>query len=99
MRKIEWLQPSLADLQGIFDYIAQDNLDRAYSFVREIETEVQKLSEFPMLGVEIKTDSKGDVRALHYKEYTATYRIHDTYIAVLEVCHQSKHKRRITLVK
>ncbi len=42
---------AVADLDGIYDYIAADHPDRALSFVAEIRARCRPLTEFPELGV------------------------------------------------
>ena len=37
-----------SDLEAIGDYIAQDNPDRAYSFVLEIRNQCRKISSAPL---------------------------------------------------
>ena len=39
---------AIADLEGIGDFIAQDNPSRAYSYVREIRKQCGKISDSPL---------------------------------------------------
>ncbi len=50
MGKIVHKPLALADLDGIWDYIAEDNPDSADKLLRSIETTCRTLADFPHLG-------------------------------------------------
>lgn len=99
MNDLRWLDLSLADMQGIFDYISLDNRERAASFIAEIEAEALKLCDFPLLGVHLNTFDPGHFRALHYKGYSIVYKVLDNEVVVYEVCQQSKYTRRVRIIR
>jgi toxin ParE1/3/4 len=41
---------ALIDLDDIFDYIAEDSLDRAIAFVRKLHRQMEKLAASPGIG-------------------------------------------------
>ena len=42
MRKLEWSPDALEDLDVIWSYIAEDNVERASSFVEELQAQARK---------------------------------------------------------
>lgn len=44
---VEFSDPAEADLEGIADFIAQDNPRRAASFVRELRSRCERMAEQP----------------------------------------------------
>ena len=42
MRKLEWSPDALEDLDVIWSYIAEDNVERASSFVAELQAQARK---------------------------------------------------------
>ncbi len=46
MRKLEWSPDALEDLDVIWSYIAEDNVERASSFVEELQAQARKRSSF-----------------------------------------------------
>jgi len=68
---------AIVDLEGIGDFIAQDNPSRAYSFVREIRQQCEQISDFPLryrarpeLGEAIRSCAFGNYVILFRPEYT-----------------------------
>ena len=49
--KLTYSQNAKDDINNIFDFIADDNLDKAIEFTENIKTELLKLITFPRLGV------------------------------------------------
>jgi plasmid stabilization system protein ParE len=81
------------DLQSIYNFIAENNEERAWSFVLELLDKADRLLEYPRMGVKIKEDTPND-RELHHKGYTLAYRIKPDEIVITEVCKQVKKYRR-----
>ncbi|MGV9173502.1 MAG: type II toxin-antitoxin system RelE/ParE family toxin [Promethearchaeia archaeon] len=49
MVKIEWSSRAEDDLNEIFDYIAQDSIEVAYSFYEKIKKRTKDLARFPKM--------------------------------------------------
>ena len=53
MRKLEWSPDALEDLDIIWMYIAEDSVERASTFVEELQAQARKLIDAPRTGVVI----------------------------------------------
>lgn len=51
--QLEWSKDAIEDLDNIWEYIAADNITRAFSFIDELRLEARKLAEKPMIGIRI----------------------------------------------
>ncbi len=60
--KVEFSRKADQDLEAIGDWIAQENPDRAYSFVRELRVDSLSLSDFPERFAIYKASDIGDIR-------------------------------------
>jgi plasmid stabilization system protein ParE len=50
MRRVKWLRKALRNIQQIYDYIAETDAEAAAKVVLKIQTGVEQLEQFPMLG-------------------------------------------------
>ena len=90
MYEIKWLRRALHDMDRIAEYIAQDNKDRAISFVHEIFSQAERLKLFPYLG---RAGEKSDIRELVvHQHYLVSYRIQRESIQILQVWHTAKQR-------
>jgi toxin ParE1/3/4 len=69
------------DLQEIKDYIAQDSLDRAENFVKEIAERFQALANFPGMGRRYDALAQ-NLRGLPIGNYIIFYRATDRGISI-----------------
>jgi plasmid stabilization system protein ParE len=85
--KVEISAPAAADLEGIADWIAQDDPRRAESFVAELVERGLSLSEnprrFPEVGV-------GAARKLSWRGYVILYSVAEDRVDILRVVHGSR---------
>lgn len=77
------------DLETIGDWIAQDDPQRAASFVRELRKAAAGLSRYPQRyptvpGLPI------EVRKKSYRDYLVLYRVNETEVQILRVFHGSR---------
>ena len=75
MRKLEWSPDALEDLDVIWSYIAEDNVERASSFVEELQAQARKLVDAPWTGVIIPELNEEEYREKYYKGYTIVYEV------------------------
>ena len=75
MRKLEWSPDALEDLDVIWSYIAEDNVERASSFVEELQAQARKLVDDPWTGVIIPELNEEEYREKYYKGYTIVYEV------------------------
>jgi plasmid stabilization system protein ParE len=50
VQKIKWTKRALADLYGIYEFIAKDSRRYAQIQIEDIQNAVLKLNQFPMMG-------------------------------------------------
>lgn len=73
------------DLEEIFWFIAQDNPERATSYVAEIETACERLCQTPMMGIG-RADLRPDLRILPlWRRVVVAYLVLPDRIDVLRV--------------
>lgn len=75
MRKLEWSPDALEDLDVIWMYIAEDSVERASTFVEELQAQARKLIDAPRTGVVIPEINDEMFREKYYKGYTIVYEI------------------------
>lgn len=80
MYKINYTEHADFDLTAIFDYIAEDNKDRAITYLSEMEKSILLLSEFPMMGA---TGKFPELQALGIRMV-----VHDKYLIFYTVDQQ-----------
>lgn len=90
MRRLEWSPDALDDLDGIFETIAEDDVERAISFIDEIREQAANLLIAPKSGIMIPELGREEFRERHYKMYTIVYEIRDEVILVHEVYQQRR---------
>ena len=87
------------DLQAIYDYIANDNLDRAVSYLGEIEKQILRLTDFPNIGHDIKYNELKalGVKILPFDNYLIFYTINEPnkIINIVRVLHGSADYKRL----
>ncbi len=79
MYELQYAEQADKDLQAIFEYIAQDNKERASLYLGEIEKQILYLREFPKIGRE---SSYAELRAhgiriLPYDDYLVFYTVNE----------------------
>jgi toxin ParE1/3/4 len=75
------------DLEGIGDWIARDNPERAASFVSELLTACLGLAEFPERFPLVPRYAERGIRHRVHGNYLIFYRIQDDKVAVMHVLH------------
>ena len=90
MRKLEWSPDALEDLDIIWMYIAEDSVERASTFVEELQAQARKLIDAPRTGVVIPEINDEMFREKYYKGYTIVYEIRQDAIRAHEVYNQHR---------
>jgi len=94
---LEWTDPAVNALQGIHDYIAQDQPFYAVRFIERIVVTAERLRDFPELGRKVPEADKNDVRELIFQGYRIIYRHKSNRIQILTVVHGSRDLARGTI--
>jgi toxin ParE1/3/4 len=90
---IRFSREAKADVQSIFDYIAQDNPRIAARVVGEIEISTLRLALFPLSG---RSGAVPTTRELVVPRlpYIAVYRVNDDAVEIIAVFHAAQDKPR-----
>jgi toxin ParE1/3/4 len=75
---------ALTDLDDIFDYIAEDSLDRAIGFIRKLYEQMEKLATNPNMGRR-RDELLPELRSLPYGNYLIFYVPLDDGVDVVRV--------------
>lgn len=85
--KVRYERGALADLDGIFAYIARDNREAAARFVARIEQVVKRIAETPYLG---EATRKSGFRRFPVGNYLVVYEVGQDEV----VSHYIRHGAR-----
>ncbi len=87
--KIIYRERAKRDLREIFEYIAEDNLDKAIEFTAYIMTTIENLSEYPHLGRKI---ANSNLRKIIVPPYVIAYKIMESAqtIDITEIRHGAR---------
>jgi toxin ParE1/3/4 len=75
---------ALADLDEIFDYIADDSLDRAIEFIRSLHGQIEKIAITPGMGRR-RDELLPMLRGMPYGNYLIFYFAGDDGIEVIRI--------------
>lgn len=83
------------DIEECFVYLAEDNRKIGLTFLGAVESGLEELADFPLLGKAIgfRNNKLGSVRMWHvkgYENYLIFYRVHEKSIDVIRVLHGSR---------
>ena len=93
MRSVFYSTAALDDLRFIASYIAEDNPDRAGSFVNELRSVVQTTAERPDSFPE-RMDLKAGLRAARHGRYLISFTHGLDWIQVVRVIHGARDLSR-----
>ena len=94
MGRLKFRRTAVFDLNGIFDYIAQDNPKRAHSFVGEIEDTCRIWSDTPFAGHN-RSDLSTGLRSFPHGNYVIFFRPMKDGIAIIRVLHAKRDLSRL----
>jgi plasmid stabilization system protein ParE len=87
-----------ADLESIGDYIAQDNPQRAVTFVRELRAACLGLADFPERFPLLLHRAEQGVRHRVHGRYAIFYRVETEIVTVLHVLHGARDQEAARLL-
>jgi toxin ParE1/3/4 len=90
---VNWTDPALEDLDGIYAFIARDSLYYADNFVQQIIDSVTRLELglFRESGRAVPEANRADIREIIFQGYRSIYLlVNDQQIDVLAVIHSSR---------
>ncbi|MDA8094159.1 MAG: type II toxin-antitoxin system RelE/ParE family toxin [Betaproteobacteria bacterium] len=86
--KLEWKRQAIADREGIFDFIAQDNSVAALEFDESIEQKAALLTSQPKSGRPGRM--RGTREWVIHPRYVIVYRLAATQLEILRVLHTAR---------
>ena len=91
MLHLTWRQRAIADLDEIYDYIAEDAPDRATESIRKLVKAAELLRSFPDLGVS-KLKSNPELRIYPFQNYLIIYqpKIKFDRIEIVRIIHGAR---------
>lgn len=87
--------PAEAELAAIADYIAEDNPERAASFVVELVDRCLGLADMPNAFPMVERQEQAGVRRRVYKAYAIFYRVRGEVLEILHVLHGAQDYERL----
>jgi len=85
-------QQAQADLEQIFYYIANDNINNTANFILQLEKKIYSLENFPDRHPLIPENEFFDTNYRHliFKKYRIVYRITEKSVYILRIFHGAK---------
>jgi toxin ParE1/3/4 len=87
--KVRFTAPADADFEAIGDWIAQDDPQRAGSFIRELREAAAALGRYPRRYPTLP-GAPAEVRKKSYRQYLILYRVREREVQILRVGHGSR---------
>ena len=87
---MRWSLLAADDLENICSYIALDSEKYAKIVAQEIVSTVESISVFPYSGKVVPKFNPENIREKIIRNYRIIYRIHDEYVEVVRIIHQSR---------
>ncbi len=91
---IHYTLESVQDLDRLRKFIANKSLSAANRIVSELKQEVNKLCEFPSIGIKIVSMvNSSEIRDLFIGHYTVRYLVVNDDIFILRLWHDKENER------
>jgi toxin ParE1/3/4 len=91
--KVRFSASARADIQSIYDFIAQENPKIAARIVGAIEQSTLRLGDFPLSGRRGAVDTTREM-VITRLPYIVVYRLNDDSIEIIAVFHAAQDKPR-----
>ena len=85
--RVDWSEPAISDLEGIWDFIARDSRNYATGTVNRLVEAVEPLETFPHMGRHIPEAEVQDARELVVGHYRLMYRVEEERVLIVAVIH------------
>lgn len=92
-RTVVWSEPAWHDLEQVADYIAQDSLHYAATFVREVRDAARSLATFAERGRIVPELNDPAVRELLVGRYRLMYRLAESTVQIVAFVHGARDCR------
>ena len=81
--RIIWSPKALEKVSELSDYIAEDSINRAKSWLNSIFESVEQLRDFPEIGRQLPNQNDKNLRQLIIENYHIIYRVNKKQIRIL----------------
>ncbi|MBI3433095.1 MAG: type II toxin-antitoxin system RelE/ParE family toxin [Hydrogenophilales bacterium] len=88
--KLKWSRAALTDLQGILDFIRQDNPDAARALATGFRLTAEHLRLHPFLGK--RGDLEGTRELVVHRNYLLSYRVGSEAVEILQIWHVAQKR-------
>ena len=94
--KVRYSPESVDDLQRVVEFVEVKNPFAARRIAIDIQEGVEKLKQFPKIGLPVmKASDPEKIRDLYVGNYTARYLISDKYIYILRIWHNKENDKNL----
>jgi toxin ParE1/3/4 len=87
--KIKWLKRAFQNLESIANYLQQNNPEIAIQIVLKIQTGIEKLADFPLMGRKGRVASTRELVIIN-TPYVVIYRIKNDNVEILRILHSAQ---------
>lgn len=95
--RVNWTDPALNALDGVFDYISRDAPVYAQQFAQQLMAAVDRLDLHPLSGRTVPEFQRHDIREVIYQQYRIIYWVlSDEQIDIISVVHGSRDLGQIS---
>ena len=87
----------VADLKGIRDYIAEDNVEKALETVEEIYGKFENIRLFPGMGTDLskRVSFRTEYKYVVWNDYVIIYKVGKEYVEIYRVVNRYQDITRI----
>lgn len=95
--RVNWTDPALHALDGVFEYISRDAPVYAQNFVQRLMAAVDHLEQHPLSGRIVPDLARDDIREIIYQHYRIIYWVSsDEQIDIISVVHGSRDLSQVS---
>ena len=93
--RVVWSPRAVSQLESICDYIALDSSAYARIFAQKVVSLVKLLPAYPQTGRMVPEYGMPNLRERIYGDYRIVYRVLDSTIEVVAICHGARQLERV----
>jgi len=93
--KVIFSKEASQDLEAIGDWIAQENPERAFSFVTELRHDCLSLGDFEERNPVYKMSDLGEIRKRVFGSYVVFYIVNDDMVSIARIIHGARNYANI----
>lgn len=90
MKKIDWTEPAVKDVESIYQFISKDSEYYASSYIDEIITRIETLQRFPDMGRMVPEYGEENIKELIYQNHRIIYQVKEEKVIILTIVHSRR---------